>query len=67
MHINDSKKDLGTRVDRHDSLGEGFIGMKAFERIMQDDRLEEIPLILETPQPDKWEAEIKNLYGFVRE
>ena len=67
MHLNDSKKDLGTRVDRHDSLGEGFIGIDAFERIMQDDRLEGIPMILETPDPERWEEEIKKLYSFARQ
>jgi deoxyribonuclease-4 len=63
MHINDSKKDLGTRVDRHDSLGKGFIGEGLFQRIMNDPRFDNIPLILETPDSDLWEEEIKWLYG----
>ncbi len=58
MHLNDSKKECGSRVDRHARLGEGFIGWKAFERIMQDDRFGGIPLILETPDPEGWAEEI---------
>ncbi len=49
LHINDSKKDLATRVDRHDSLGMGFIGIDTFRFIMNDQRFDNIPLILETP------------------
>ena len=58
MHINDSKKDLGTRVDRHDSLGKGFMGMNTFEFIMNDPRFDNIPLILETPDESLWAEEI---------
>lgn len=64
MHLNDSKKELGTRVDRHETLGNGFIGWKPFELIMQDHRFENIPLILETPNPDGWADEISNLKSF---
>ncbi|MCF7858300.1 MAG: deoxyribonuclease IV [Candidatus Cloacimonetes bacterium] len=63
MHINDSKKELATRVDRHDSLGEGFIGLDAFKFIMNDDRFDGIPLILETPNSEIWADEIKLLYS----
>ncbi len=62
MHLNDSKKDYGSRVDRHDSLGKGFLGIQAFENIMRDERIDEIPMILETPNPDIWADEIKMLY-----
>ena len=62
MHLNDSKKDVGTRVDRHASIGEGFLGENAFKLLMQDDRIDNIPLILETPNPDSWDKEIKRLY-----
>ncbi len=58
MHINDSKKDLGTRVDRHDSLGKGFMGMNTYEFIMNDPRFDNIPLILETPDESLWAEEI---------
>ena len=64
MHLNDSIKDFNTRVDRHASLGEGFLGLDVFRWIMQDDRLEEIPMILETPDPDRCAEEIKMLYDF---
>lgn len=64
MHLNDSKKECGTRVDRHACLGEGFIGIKPFEWIMQDPRFDNIPLILETPNPDGWRQEIEMLREF---
>jgi deoxyribonuclease-4 len=65
MHINDSKKELGTRVDRHESIGKGFIGIDAFRLLMSDSRFDDIPLILETPNSEIWADEIKLLYGFV--
>jgi deoxyribonuclease-4 len=61
MHLNDSKKELGTNVDRHDSLGDGYIGWTPFKRIMADDRFNGIPLILETPNTDRWSEEIDTL------
>lgn len=63
MHINDSKKELGTHVDRHDSLGKGFIGIDAFKYIMNDDRMDDIPLILETIDSSIWKEEIELLYS----
>lgn len=63
MHINDSKKNLATRVDRHDSLGKGFLGEEVFERIMNDPRFDNIPLILETPDDSLWAEEISWLYS----
>lgn len=63
MHINDSKKDVGTRVDRHDSLGDGVMGMDLFSLIMNDSRFDDMPLILETPNTDIWADEIKLLYS----
>ncbi len=65
MHLNDSKKELGSRVDRHASIGKGFIGMEAFNQIINDSRFDNIPLILETPNPNIWEEEIKTLYGLL--
>lgn len=62
LHLNDSKKNLATRVDRHDSLGMGFIGLDAFKYIMNDHRFDNMPLILETPDEDRWPEEIKMLY-----
>jgi len=66
MHLNDSKKDYGTRVDRHENLGGGFLGEEIFSLIMNDNRFDNIPLILETPEESLWEAEIKKLYSFVK-
>ena len=66
MHLNDSKKDLGTRVDRHDNLGAGLLGEEIFSVLMNDPRFDEMPLILETPEESLWEAEIRKLYSFVR-
>jgi deoxyribonuclease IV len=63
MHLNDSKKDLGTRVDRHDSIGEGFLGIEPFRLLMNDSRFDGIPLILETPDESIWAREIELLYG----
>ena len=61
MHLNDSKKALGTHVDRHDSIGKGLIGKAFFERLMQDSRFDNIPLVLETPDESKWAEEIARL------
>lgn len=66
MHLNDAKKTLGSRVDRHDSIGKGELGTKPFEYIMNDPRLDGIPLILETPDDTLWPAEIKALYRMQR-
>jgi len=65
MHINDSKKELATHVDRHDSLGKGVMGMDLFRFIMNDPRMDNIPLILETPDEQVWAEEIKALYSLV--
>ncbi|MGB5791382.1 deoxyribonuclease IV [Poseidonibacter sp.] len=65
MHINDSKPELGSKVDRHDSLGVGKIGWDAFRFIMNDDRMDDIPLILETINEDIWAEEIQALYDLI--
>jgi deoxyribonuclease IV len=65
MHINDSKKEFATRVDRHDNLGRGFLGEGVFRVLMNDVRFDNIPLILETPEESLWEEEIKRLYSLV--
>lgn len=62
IHLNDSKKEVGTRVDRHDSIGIGFIGKPFFERMMNDPRFDDMPIILETPNDEIWAEEIKWLY-----
>lgn len=63
MHINDSKKELATRVDRHDSLGKGVMNMDLFSFIMNDPRFDNMPLILETPDEALWAEEIQVLYN----
>lgn len=66
MHINDSKKDFGTRVDRHESVAMGFIGPDMFSLLVNDSRFDNMPLILETPDETKWEAEIRELYAMIK-
>lgn len=61
LHLNDGKKIMGSRVDRHASLGEGTLGLEAFRMIMNDPRFEEIPMILETPDESRWAEEIRML------
>ena len=58
MHLNDTKNELGVRKDRHESLGRGFLGLAAFENIMNDPNIDEIPLILETIDDILWAEEI---------
>jgi len=65
MHINDSKAKFGSHVDRHHSLGKGEIGLDAFRFIMNDKRMNDIPLILETIDESIWKEEIEMLYSFV--
>ena len=64
MHLNDSKKGQGSRVDRHEMIGDGELGMTTFRMIMQDTRFDDMPLILETPEEEKWADEIRMLYSF---
>ncbi len=65
MHINDSKPKLGSRVDRHHSLGEGEIGWDTFRFIMNDERMNDIPLVLETIDETIWDREIEAMYDMV--
>jgi deoxyribonuclease-4 len=64
-HINDSKVDLGSRKDRHDSIGRGKLGMEAFRLLMNDPRFDDLPLILETIDDSLWASEIKLLYSLI--
>lgn len=66
MHINDSKKGLASKIDRHESLGKGMLGTDFFKRMMNDPRLDNIPLILETPDESIWAEEIKWLYSLIK-
>ena len=67
MHLNDAMKILGSHVDRHTPLGEGMIGMECFRYIMQDARFDGIPLILETPDEQRWPEEIALLKSLAEE
>lgn len=58
IHLNDTKKNLGSRVDRHESLGLGLLGMDFFKRFMQDPRFDNMPIVLETPDESRWAEEI---------
>lgn len=58
VHLNDTKKAFASRVDRHDSIGKGLLGMEFFERFMRDPRFDDMPLILETPDETRWAEEI---------
>ncbi len=63
MHLNDSKPDLGSRVDRHQSIGKGKLGIDCFRYIMNDPRFDELPMILETIDDSIWTEEIELLYS----
>lgn len=63
IHLNDSKKELATRVDRHDSIGKGVMGLDLFRLLMQDSRFDDLPIILETPDDTLWAEEIRLLYA----
>ncbi len=64
IHLNDTKKALGSRVDRHDSIGKGLLGLDFFKRFMKDARFDDIPIVLETPDDTIWADEIKLLRSF---
>lgn len=66
MHLNDSKKELASRVDRHETLRNGLLGESPFIRILTDTRFENIPLILETPDENLWKNEIDWLKNIVK-
>ena len=61
FHINDSKKELGSRVDRHEHIGKGFIGLEGFKNIMNDKHLERVPKILETPKGKEQLEDVENI------
>lgn len=67
LHLNDDKKELGSRVDRHAPIGEGTLGREFFIRLMNDPRFDDMPLILETPDEERWPEEIAWLYSQIRE
>lgn len=61
MHLNDALFDLGSKHDRHASIGAGNLGITAFELLMRDSHMDDMPLILETPNPEIWREEIQML------
>lgn len=65
IHLNDDKKELGSHIDRHAPLGEGTLGKEFFKRFMNDPRFDNMPIILETPDEERWPEEIKWLYSLV--
>ncbi|MDE6423084.1 MAG: deoxyribonuclease IV, partial [Muribaculaceae bacterium] len=66
MHLNDDKRELGSRIDRHESIGKGTLGTEFFIRLVNDPRFDNIPLILETPNEAIWAEEIAWLYSQIR-
>lgn len=66
LHLNDNKRTLGSRIDRHELIGKGSLGKEFFIRIVNDPRFDEMPLILETPDPSLWKQEIEWLYSQIR-
>ncbi len=67
IHLNDAKAPLGSKLDRHDSLGKGTLGWETFKQIAQDPQLDNIPIILETPEPELWAEEIRQLKQFANQ
>jgi len=61
IHLNDSKKELGSKVDRHEHIGKGFIGLEAFRYIMNDERFRSVPKVLETPKGEDIKEDVINL------
>jgi deoxyribonuclease IV len=61
IHINDSKKDLNSHVDRHEQIGQGFVTLEAFRMLLNDPRLVRVPMILETPKGPEMLEDIQNL------
>jgi deoxyribonuclease-4 len=61
IHLNDSKKGLGSRVDRHEHIGKGELGLEPFRYIMNDPRLAQLPKVLETPKDEKMTEDRENL------
>ncbi|MBK9710958.1 MAG: deoxyribonuclease IV [Kouleothrix sp.] len=61
FHLNDSQKELGSRVDRHSHIGAGCVGLEGFRAIVNDPRFAELPMILETPKGEDLAEDIENL------
>ncbi len=66
LHLNDDKRELGSRIDRHEEIGKGTLGLEFFSRLVNDPRFDNIPMILETPNPEIWPEEIALLYSLIK-
>ena len=66
LHLNDDKRELGSRIDRHEEIGKGTLGEEFFRRLVNDPRFDDMPLILETPNEELWPEEIAWLYSQIR-
>lgn len=67
LHLNDDKRELGSRIDRHEEIGKGTLGEEFFIRLVNDPRFDNMPLILETPNDSIWHEEITWLYSQIKE
>ncbi len=63
LHLNDDKRELGSRIDRHEEIGKGTLGEDFFIRLVNDPRFDNMPIILETPNMEIWKKEIAWLYS----
>jgi len=61
FHLNDAKGDLGSRLDRHQHIGKGYLGLEPFRMLLNDERFRGLPMVLETPKGPKMEEDIENL------
>ncbi len=67
LHLNDDKRELGSRIDRHEEIGKGTLGEEFFIRLVNDPRFDNMPIILETPNDSIWHEEITWLYSQIKE
>lgn len=67
LHLNDDKRECGSKIDRHESIGKGSLGEEFFIRLVNDPRFDSMPLILETPDDLIWKEEIKWLYSQIKD
>lgn len=65
IHLNDNKRQLGSRIDRHEEIGKGILGIEFFKRFVNDPRFNNMPVILETPNMEIWHEEIDLLYSLI--
>jgi deoxyribonuclease-4 len=61
VHVNDSRKPFGSRLDRHEHIGKGMIGAEGFRALMNDARLERVPKILETEKSEDMHEDLENM------